>query len=197
MYFYLLTTAFLGYESLAGEVWCASLSSKCVSFAQTLTVTSLSGATFLTDAALLPFGIKLKKQLSVMGMSVRIGLWSPISLTLTPRVGITLIAASRDSLNPQLSLWGFSSLTTIRQTVSQNTLLPHQLAHEKWTVSDSSEIHFNYLFMCISVTELDGLQVSDTLQCLESAFCLPDGNLRALVLLYYLDFAFFCDLIVN
>lgn len=31
------------------------------------------------------------------------GMWSPNSLTLKPRLGITLIAASCDSLNPQLS----------------------------------------------------------------------------------------------
>lgn len=43
-----------------------------------------------------------------MGMSLGIGLWSPITLTLKPRVGITLIAASRDSLNPSVvSLGGF------------------------------------------------------------------------------------------
>lgn len=47
------------------------------------------------------------KQLSVMGMSLRIGMRSPISLTLKPRVGITLIAASHDSLKPQLSVWVF------------------------------------------------------------------------------------------
>lgn len=55
-------------------------------------------------------GKKLRKktELSVMGMSLRIGMWSPISLTLKPRVGITLIAASRDSLNPSVvSLGGF------------------------------------------------------------------------------------------
>lgn len=51
-----------------------------------------------------------------MGMSLRIVMQSPISLTLKPRVGITLIAASHDSLNTLLSLSVFPSLTTISET---------------------------------------------------------------------------------
>lgn len=63
------------------------------------------------------------KQLSVMGMSLRIGMRSPISLTLKPRVRITLIAASHDSLKPPVVCLGFYCLTTIRQTtrVIRNT----------------------------------------------------------------------------
>lgn len=74
-----------------------------------------------------------KKQLSVMGMSLRIGMWSPVSLTLKPRVGITLIAASRDSLNPQLSRWGFFLLWQLSGRLYALLRLwntPHQLGHK-------------------------------------------------------------------
>lgn len=52
---------------------------------------------FIADAALLPLWKKLNRQLSVMGMSLGIGMWSPSSLTLKPREGITLITVSCDS----------------------------------------------------------------------------------------------------
>lgn len=122
---------------------------------------------FFTDAALLAFEKKLKKQLNVMGMSLRIGMQSPISLTLKPRVGITLIASSHDSLNTLLSLSGFfSSLTTISQNAKYSTKCSPSTSIgplKQICGSDSPEIHFNIHFMYVSVTEMDRLQVSDTL----------------------------------
>ena len=141
-----------------------------------------------TDAALLPFGKQLKTQLSVMGMSLRIWTRSAISLTLKPRVEITLIAASRDSLNPpQLSLWVFPSLTTIGQTAGVLKITEFSAStsvgpQKRICISDCSEIHFNDLFVYVSIAELDHAQVSD-MQCSASKALAKRGKLRERVTL--------------
>lgn len=133
-----LTAALTAYgcESLAGDALHASTCLPYSHFGSALAVDSLCirDRLLYTDAALLPFGKQLKTQLSVMGMSLRIWTWSAISLTLKPRVEITLIAASRDSLNPPSCLSGFFPLWQLSGRLRaflrlQNSLLPHQLAH--------------------------------------------------------------------
>ncbi len=128
-----------------------------------------------------------------MGMSLRIGMWSPISLTLEPRVGITLIAASHDSLNPQLSLWVFFFFDNYQadykrywdyKILSSTSIGPLK----RICSSDSSEIHFNYLFMYISVTELDVYKFLT--HCALSWKC-QKGIWESEFLLYYPDFPFF------
>lgn len=127
-----------------------------------------------------------------MGMSLRIGMWSPISLTLKPRIGITLIAASRDFLNPQLSLWSFSSLTTIR--VIKITIYSTSIGPLKWICSsDSSEIHLNYHFMYISVTGLDHSGFWHCALSWKCFFALPKGNLRDWV--SFVPFSYWADIL--
>lgn len=74
---------------------------------------------------------------------------SPNSLTLKPRLGITLIVASHDSLNPQLSLllYRADAANPVFKTSRRKNIAP--------------EIHFNYLFIDTSGRELDLFQVSD------------------------------------
>lgn len=97
--------------------WCTHTSTCWLLFTpyeETLIINSLCGwklwhGFFFQMLPYFLLGIKLKTQLSVVGMSLRIGMRSPVSLTLKPRVGITLIAASHDSLNPQLSLYHYQT----------------------------------------------------------------------------------------
>lgn len=182
VYFYLLTTALTvyGHESLARMVLHAST---CSLYRALLTVwvrvVCIHSMFDFCHRWRLPLGKKLKKQLSVMGMSLRIGMWSPSSLTLKPTVRITLIAASRDSLNPQLSLWGVfflpPFLTTIRQTANAIEITKHSATTsigplKRKCGSDSSKIHFNYLFMYTSVTEIGSFtSFWDPVHSLESA----------------------------
>lgn len=82
---------------------------------------------------------------------------SPNSLTLKPRLGITLIAASHDSLNPQLSVCFFGPTPRIQLRFSKHLADASVDPLQKI----SPEIHFNYLVIDTSVRELDLLQVSD------------------------------------
>lgn len=124
--------------------------------------------TSLTDGAFLSFGKKLKEkktQLSVMGMSLRIGMWSPISLTLKPRVGITLIAASRDSLNPSVvSLGGFFFWQLSGRLLR---LQKHSARHISWPTKNWKAVPILWKSILITFLwthlseKLDLLQVSE------------------------------------
>lgn len=204
VYFYLLTTALTvyGHESLARMVLHAST---CSLYSALLTVwvrvVCIYSMFDFCHRWRLPLGKKLKKQLSVMGMSLRIGMWSPSSLTLKPTVRITLIAASRDSLNPQLSLWGFFFSSPFSDNYQADckcywdykTLCHHinwPTKTEMWFWFFKKSILIT--FLCTHLLQkLDLLQVSETLcTLLKVLFMLPKGNLRMWVPLYYPNFPF-------
>lgn len=149
--------------------------------------------TLLTDGAFLSFWKTLrtkKTQLSVMGMSLRIGMWSPISLTLKPRVGITLIAASRDSLNPSVvSLGGFFFFWQLSGRLLR--LQKNSARHISWSTKNWKaapilwkSVLITFLWTHLS-EKLDLLQVSEaTVDSLENTLDAAQVSLCSLNLLF-------------